>query len=275
MSRGQDAAPIWARPEPGGRRPRLSREAIAAAALDVADRDGFDALTMRRLAAELGVGTMTLYRYVRNKDELVALMHDRLMAESLVPEGELPTDWRAALGAVARRTRAVVLRHPWTLLAFQEAQFGPNAMRHFEQSLAAVAGMSLDPAGKFELLSLVDDYVIGNVLHASEARTRARLAAESPDLVRAAVEFGMRQLESGAFPHTAALLRTAAPGGQGTPGPVMDERGLDEQFERGLAAVLDGVAARLGIGPADARLGGTHAPTSRARSDGAGGAPAV
>ena len=78
---------VWTRPERGRRRPRYTRDEIAAAAIRVADAEGFDELSMRRLASELGAGTMTLYHYVRTKDELLALVHDAVMAELLVPDG--------------------------------------------------------------------------------------------------------------------------------------------------------------------------------------------
>jgi AcrR family transcriptional regulator len=246
MSRGDRNAPIWTRSEPSARTPRLTRAQIAQSALAIADREGFEAVTMRRIAAELGVGTMTLYRYVRTKDDVVALMDDALMAQALVPDGELVTDdWRRALAAVARRTREVLVRHPWALTALQEAQFGPSAMRHFEQSLAAVAGTGLASAAKFELLSLVDDYVFGNVLHTHEARLRTAMAAADPDTVRALVEYGMARLREGGFPHTAALLNDAGPG-EGS-APALDPETLDRQFERGLGAMLDGAARLFGI----------------------------
>src|SRR4029453_10963234 len=110
--RGQPTGPIWMRPEPGSRRLRYSRQQIAQTALAIADAEGIQAVTMRRLAAELGAGTMTLYHYVRSKDDLVALMEDAIMGELLVPDDQLPTDWRQALTAIAPRTRATFPRHP-------------------------------------------------------------------------------------------------------------------------------------------------------------------
>ena len=74
---------VWTRPERGRRRPRYTRDEIAAAAIRVADAEGFDELSMRRLASELGAGTMTLYHYVRTKDELLALVHDAVMSFEL------------------------------------------------------------------------------------------------------------------------------------------------------------------------------------------------
>src|SRR6185436_15098966 len=96
---------IWERPEPGARRPRYTREQIARTALAIADAEGFEAVSMRRVASELGAGTMTLYHYVRNKDELIELMDDAMMSELIVPDDEMPSDWREALTAIARRSR--------------------------------------------------------------------------------------------------------------------------------------------------------------------------
>lgn len=243
MSRSE--LPIWTRPEPSGRRPSLSRQRIAATGVRIVNEEGFDALSMRRVAAALNTGAMTLYNYVRTKDELLALMHDELMAQILVPD--LPTHWREALTVIARRTREVLIRHPWSMTALQEVQFGPNAMRHHEQALAALADTWLDTTTKFELLALVDDYVTGNVLRAAESRKRKDV---DPASVAAVIEFGMAQLRTGEFPHTAALLGdnadlTTLP--EDTPGPVLDDPGMAEQFERGLGALLDGADTRFGI----------------------------
>src|SRR4030095_7141009 len=97
VSSPRDPTPIWVRPAPGERKPAHTRERIAAVALQIADAEGVDAVTMRRVAAELGAGTMTLYHYVRNKRELTALMDDAIMGELLVPEDELAEGWREGL----------------------------------------------------------------------------------------------------------------------------------------------------------------------------------
>jgi AcrR family transcriptional regulator len=249
VARDDIDVPIWARPEPGSRRPRFSREQIARVAVEIADAEGFEAVSMRRVANELGAGTMSLYHYVATKDELVALMDDALMAEALVPDGQLSQNWREALAQVARHTRASMLRHPWALVSFQESQFGPNAMRHFEQSLVAVASTGLDPPEKFELLALVDAYVFGTVLHATEAKKRAAIAEARPGLVKAAVEYGTALVQSGDFPQIAALFgapdRSGA--GESAPGPAFTDEALEEQFERGLQAVLEGAVRSMSI----------------------------
>jgi AcrR family transcriptional regulator len=242
----RDGAPIWARPEPGARRPRFSREQIAAAALAIADSEGFAAVSMRRVAAELGAGTMTLYHYVRTKDDLVALMDDSLMAEALIPDGELPTGWRAAMTVIAHRTRAALVRHPWALVSLRDAQMGPNAMRHFEQSLKAISATDLDVPTKLALLTIVDDYVMGHVLRLEEIGTRRDRVDE--DDTAAAMEFGLAQLATGLFPLTSKLYAESKDGGAWRDAVTADA--ISRRFDLGLAALLDGLATRLNLPPA-------------------------
>src|SRR5262245_56707253 len=195
MAGDEDSALIWTRPEPGTRRPKFTRDQIASTALAIADAEGFAAVSMRRIASELGAGTMTLYYYVRTKDELIALMDDAIMGEVLIPADEFPTDWYDALTAVAVRTWEVLMHHPWALHSLQDAPPGPNAMRHFEQSLAAIADTGLDASGRFTLLAMVDDFVHGNVLRSAEMRTPG--AGMDAEAVEAALRFGRAQLATG------------------------------------------------------------------------------
>jgi AcrR family transcriptional regulator len=243
VAQERDNAPIWARPEPGARRPRFSREQIAAAALAIADAEGFAAVSMRRIASELGAGTMTLYHYVRTKDDLVALMDDALMAEALIPDDELPTGWRAAVTEIAHRTRAALVRHPWALVSLRDAQMGPNAMRHFEQSLRAVGDTDLDVVTKVTLLTIVDDYVMGHVLRVEEINTRSERTAG--DEVAAAQEFGLAQLATGRFPWTTKLYEETQQGGGWL--ETFSADATRRRFEIGLDALLDGLAARLNL----------------------------
>jgi AcrR family transcriptional regulator len=192
---------------------RLSRQKIAAAALAIADREGFDALSMRHVAQELKVGTMSLYYYVKAKDDLIAVMDDALMGEALLPS--LPKDWRRAMMAIARRTHAVFIRHPWALVGMLSAPPGLNAMRHMEQCLEALAETSMTAKRKITLLATVDDFVFGHALR--EANTDATID----------VSFAEAQLATGAFPRLAEVF-----GG----------RRIDankDRFERGLRALLD------------------------------------
>lgn len=237
MSKRASETLIWSRPEAGRRAGRLNRETISAAALSIADSEGFEAVSMRRIAARLGASTMSLYHYVHTKTDLTALMDDALMAEILVPEGELPAEWRAAITAVAYRTRDVYARHPWALLSMRGAPPGPNAMRHFEQSLEALADAPMDLEGKLTLLQLVDDFVIGHSLRAAEA------AAWSSDsaVARSVEKFGLQLLGTGRFPHAAALL-----GGTNARELARRRRSLtQDRFAESLEVLLDGAAQRL------------------------------
>ncbi len=243
MPQPRDNTPIWARPEPGSRRPRFSRERIAAAALAIADAEGFDAVSMRRLATELGAGTMTLYHYVRTKDELVALMDDVLMADALVPDGQLPTGWRAALTLIAHRTREAIGRHPWALVSLRDARLGPNAMRHFEQSLQALRSVDLGFAPKIEILAIMDDYVHGFLLRSQEVHTRS--AAATTDEAEAALEFGKAQLATGDFPITTELFELTEQGGGWL--EVFGDESMNRRFDVGLQALFDGLAGVYGL----------------------------
>src|SRR5579864_2517514 len=170
----------------------LTREKIAAVALAIADRNGFQAVSMRRVAQELNVGTMSLYYYVKTKDDLIAAMDDALMAEALLPS--LPKGWKRAIFEIAKRTHALFIRHPWALTAMLSAPPGLNAMRHMEQCLEALAETSMTEKQKITLLAMVDDFVFGHALR--EAATDAAID----------IEFATAQLASGAFPRLAEVF---------------------------------------------------------------------
>ncbi len=238
-ARDEPAEPIWARPEPGVRRAGYTREQIAKTALGIADAEGFDAVSMRRVAAELGAGTMTLYHYVRNKDELIELMDDAMMAELIVPDDELPSSWREALGEIARRSRAAWLRHPWAKETPQGPSIGPNGMRHFDQSLQAVANTGLGWLERVEIISMVDDYVLGSIISAGE------VGASTEELKVKWLEPVSRyldvQLASGDFANVRAMvddLGGTRPAIEG----FLETMNTDEQFERSLERLLDGIA---------------------------------
>jgi len=237
MSKHAADGSIWLRPQPE-RSDRLSREKISAAALAIADSEGFEAISMRRIAGRLGASTMSLYYYVRTKAELVALMDDALMAEILVPEGQLPRGWRNAISAIARRTRDVFAQHTWALLSMQGAGPGPNAMRHFEQSLEALEEAPLSVPGKLALIQLVDDFVFGYSLRTSAAR--ASFGRDSR-VTRSAEALAQQLFKTGAFPRTSRLFAPA-----NSPDAARHRQLLmEDRFERALAAVLDGAARDL------------------------------
>ncbi len=234
------------RPEPTGRRAPRSREDIAHAAIAVADAEGLEAVSMRRVAAELGLGTMSLYHYVRSKDELLDLMSDGIMGGQLVDDAELRKGWRAGLTAIANATRRNFERHPWLGDALRPRPStvpGPNALRHVEQSLAAVADTGLDPQGQMDLIAAVDDYAIGYVIRtlrfaAEEENTPGEeWLGEMFDHMRA-------RIAGGDYPHLQRALeanRAAGRTDEELARMATDER----RFERGLARLLDGVEVEL------------------------------
>jgi AcrR family transcriptional regulator len=238
-----DTTLIWLRPEPSGRKPRYTRAEIARTALGIADTEGFDAVTMKRIATELGAATMTLYYYVRNKADIVALMQDAVLEDILIPDGELPSGWREAVTLIARRTRDVAVAHPWAISSLNQAQFGPSAMRHYEQSLAALAATRLSYPQKTEVTAILDDYVTGNATHTIEVHERLRAVASNPNLFAEAKTYGEALMSTGEFPELEALAEHA----RGTGSEIGPLGQLDRQFEIGLAALLDGIEQHYGI----------------------------
>src|ERR1700755_249794 len=140
MASGTDT--IWARhyAEAAGPQP-LSREAILAAAVEIADTEGLEAVSIRRLATKLSARPMSLYSHIERKGDLIDLMVDEVMGGAVLPE-PLPEDWRAALREMPQRPRESTREHPWMIgAAFRRPFIGPNALRHFDQSLGAVASL--------------------------------------------------------------------------------------------------------------------------------------
>ena len=237
------------RPEPSGRRAPRSRDDIAEAAVAVADADGLDAVSMRRVASELGLGTMSLYHYVRSKDELLDLMGNWIMGGQLVDEADLRRGWREGLTAIAQATRANFERHPWMGGAMSPRPStipGPNALRHVDQSLAAVADLGLDVRSQMEIIGVVDDYVIGFVVRSQRVAEHEEGVAEDTVAEWMDKVFGhlRSQIESGAFPHLKRALEAnrAAGGHDEDLGRMASSQ---ERFERGLELLLDGIEAKF------------------------------
>jgi AcrR family transcriptional regulator len=235
---GDEEALIWLREEPHSRRPAYTRERLAATALAIADAEGFEAVSMRRVAQELGAGTMTLYHYVRSKDELITLMVDSVMGEVLVPEDELAGEWRPALAQIAASTRDAFRRHHWALDRFGDGRPGPNGLLHFEQSLRAVSGLDVDKDVRFELISLIDDYVFGFALREAQEFDEHERGGFSPE-VR---EFFQRQLDSGDYPLIRDFL---GPDADAAVDRVAENLFREGRFERGLNRLLDGIEAEF------------------------------
>jgi AcrR family transcriptional regulator len=233
---------LWTRAEPAGRRPRFTREQIAAAAMRIADTEGFDALSMRRLAAELEAGTMTLYHYVRTKDELLALLVDAVMAEVVVPADEpLPDDWREAISVVARRSLASMRRHPWMLDISDDPPFGPNSVRHFDQTMQALSSLEAPVPVRLDIASVIDEYVFGFAIF-----ERNNLGNETASLGDETETYVNGLLRDGSAPTLAAL---AADHGVAQLWSMIEDHLRDRgRFERNLRRLLDGIEADVRAG---------------------------
>ncbi|MER6321383.1 TetR/AcrR family transcriptional regulator [Streptomyces coelicoflavus] len=213
-----------------GPRPGLTLERIVEVAVEVADRDGLGAVSMRRVATELGTGTMSLYRYVPGKGELLDLMLDRVQRPSENPADLGDGGWRPALHALAHAALALHRRHTWLLEVNQSRPIlGPSALDGMEKVLARIRPMGLTDPELVSAVVMVEGYVVGAArtqVYQEEAERRSGLtdaefwAAQEPALVKA--------MTSGRYPVLASLSEDAF----GT--------GFDH-FEFGLQRILDGL----------------------------------
>jgi AcrR family transcriptional regulator len=220
----------------------LSRGEIVRAAIKVADAEGAEAISMRRIARELNAGAMSLYWHVASKDELLDLMQDAVEGEQQMPE---PTgDWRTDLRAMALAQRAALHRHQW-LMDFIGGRppLGPNTLRNMDRALAAIDTLGLGTETALNVLSAIGTYVVGAVLREfRESKVQQRdeevlarmTAGEALEILTSHVE---RLRATGRFPF---FLRVFDEGID----PDAEET-RDARFEFGLDCVLDGIAARL------------------------------
>jgi AcrR family transcriptional regulator len=225
-----------------GRRPRATRgpkpgltlDRVVAAGIKVAMTEGIGALSMTRIAAALGVGTMSLYRYVTAKDELLVLMVDgALGTPPPAPPGE---DWRAGLTRWALGVRNAYRRHPWALrVPISGPPLGPNNVAWLENALRALADTPLSEQEKLSSVLLVSGFVRNDsTLSLDFAAGAAGLGGEHvmPSYARMLGAL----IEGGDFPALADALASGA---------LEDEDDPDSEFEFGLARILDGVAALI------------------------------
>jgi len=220
--------------------PTLSRSEIVDAAIAIADADGADAVSMRRIAQVLRSGTMSLYWHVANKEHLLDLMLDTLVGEVTIPDP--PGDWRSFLQATARENRAMLLRHRWVMdFIGGRPPLGPNTILNTERSLAALEGLHLDTATAMNILMTMSTYVMGAVLRElREMRAQRDLAQTGFD--KAEAKAGMAQWcerlkADGRFPHFLRIIEDNVD-------PDAEET-RDERFEFGLDCVLDGIAMQV------------------------------
>jgi AcrR family transcriptional regulator len=222
---------LWELPERGARgpKPRHDRAAIAAAAVRIADTDGLDGLTMRRVASELGMPTMTLYNYLPTKDHLAQLVIDELAAEYTYPP-ELPADKRPAIAELARQAREIARRHPWLARLAQLAYPpGPNGLRYLDYFLGLLGGSRLDTGAKLELIALISGFA---TTYGALQGTRDRQGVPGSQHAAMYARAFALAAASGQYPNLAAALATA--------GPARDE---DAIFESSVTHLID--AARL------------------------------
>ena len=159
--------PPWQRlPDRPARRRRepISREAIVTAAVQLLDREGLAALSMRRLAEELGTGAASLYWHVGSKDGLLDLVFDEVIGEGQVPDPD-PPHWREQLKDVARAQRQASLRHPYLVrISIGRIPMGPNALRYSERVLAILRAGGLSPRlavqGYLLLIATVNGFTV-------------------------------------------------------------------------------------------------------------------
>ena len=217
----------------GGRSLGVGR--IVAAAVMIADAEGLDGLSMRRVATELGAGPMSLYRHVRDKDDLLLRMMDVVLREARLP-ASAPPGWRPRLEVAARSLWAAFRRHPWLApaLSLTRPQAVAGGLAYTEWVLAALAEAGLDTAVAFDVHLTLFTFVRGVAVNLeSEAAEVAASGLTSEEWV-AAHHHELREItREGGYPHFTRLV------GQGY------DLKLDGLFERGLRYLLDGLAADL------------------------------
>jgi AcrR family transcriptional regulator len=260
--------PPWVRlPDRSARRRRdpISRDAIVAAAIRLLDAEGLDALSMRRIADELGTGAASLYWHVGSKDGLLDLVFDQMIGELEVPE-PVPGQWREQLKDVARAQRAVTLRHPSVVrISIGRIPMGPNALRYSERVLAILRAGGLPPRlavqGSHLLISTVNGFTLDETGMGDAAGPAATAGGDSAggdsaggdsaggssdDGIQAAAEVGrdyrayLASLPAQQFPH---LVELADEFSYSDP---------DERFELLIDIFTDGLARRAAAARAPA-----------------------
>lgn len=224
---------LWGRRERGkrGPKPGLSIEAIVETAIGVADAEGLAAVSMARVAKELGFTTMSLYRYLAGKDELLQLMWNASAqgAEALELEGD---GWRERLRGWALVQREVLDRHSWiTEMPMATPPLAPNSLTFVERGLEALDDTGLADADKLRIIGLISSYTLSESRMAHEA-ARAAAAVDAPGWT---FEGLLRELvDEETYPR---LSRIAAAGA--------DEADEQDEFAFGLDRILDGVEALI------------------------------
>lgn len=234
--RGHLRLPIWMRSErpTRGPRPAHSRADIAATAVRLADAEGIEAVSLRRVATRLGTGTTTLYRYIASKEELFELMIDSAIGEREPPE---PTgDWRGDLQAIAYENRAMALRHPWlATLPATRPVLGPNSLAWIEATYATVGGLGLDPDEMLTQIGTLQTFVRGHVIaELAEQEAARRSRVDTATWMATQARYGEMIFNSGKYPCLSRIMMEAEM-------PHAHDR-FERAFRHGLDHILTGIA---------------------------------
>ncbi|MDG4771740.1 TetR/AcrR family transcriptional regulator [Solwaraspora sp. WMMD792] len=228
---------IWMRPErPAyGPKPGYSRAQITEAAIRIADAEGLEAATMRRIAAEIGAGAMSLYRYVPSRDNLVDLMADQVMGE--IDVAGMPSgDWRTDLTRYADGLRAMWLRHPWMATVQRSLpSFGPNQLLLIER-LMGVLDDVIPIDENLGLIAMLSGYIEGTVREEiGSAKELRRSGLSESEWMARSHPYIDQLVRSGEYPiFTKIVTRARQP-----------HLSRDDQFRDGLQRVFDCIAAAL------------------------------
>lgn len=222
---------IWMRPQQaaGGRPPQWSREEITAVAVSIADRDGLEAVSMRRVAAELGTGAASLYRYLDTREDLLDLMIDATGSEYVftAPTG----DWLADLIGIGQQARTIMRRHPWLpSVVVTRSVLGPNGLVLLEHVLDVLAPHPAGTAAKLEAFAVLNAVT---ALFVQNERT-------GPARQQRNAAYLQHVLASGSHPHLAELL---APGSAAQAGPAGAAPGSADRYGDILGRILTGLLA--------------------------------
>jgi AcrR family transcriptional regulator len=206
-----------------GPKPSMTLDRIADVAIAIADADGLAATSMQRVATDLGVTKMALYRYLPGRAELLASMVERALGPAPEPAAG---GWRAALTEWTERLLDGYLRHPWILAATVGARpIGPHELDWMERGLTVLTGTPLTAAERLDTLAVLT----GQARMFAEQHTAAR---QPEALLAAAIDRAITR-HGDRFPALAATMAEAGPDGQ------------DQAFRYGLDRVLDGVEALI------------------------------
>lgn len=235
MDTNDPSIPVWERPEPAARPTPapLSRKSIIAAAIGLADRQGLEAVSLRKVAAELDVGPMRLYGYIATKEELLDLLVDDVYRRMQTKEKARQT-WRQRLVEAARALRRAALGHPWFIEVMGgRPHQGPYALRYLERVLAAAAAAPGQP-GADEIMHIaktVDGFVIGAIRReVGERQAQAASGLDKSAWQLASYPYLQRMIATGDFPTIARIVEETK------------DISAESTFDRGLKSVLDGLA---------------------------------